>query len=81
MGRVIAMKKVGTVTDEELLRQAKHVAARDKVRLAQAFEDALRQYLHRKRTPTQVDRSQGALPALPELVRTIMEEEEALLEA
>jgi len=74
-------KKVGTVLDEELLRQAKVVAARDDVRLAQVIEDALRQYLQRKQTPAQVARSRGVLRAPPELVHAIMEEEEGFLGA
>ncbi|MCR4392234.1 MAG: hypothetical protein NUV94_05540 [Candidatus Acetothermia bacterium] len=79
---MIAMrKKVGTVIDEELLRQAKLVAARDNLRLSQLIEDALRQYLQRKGPAAQVDRSRGALRAPPELVRTVMEEEEGFLDA
>ncbi len=74
-------KKVGTVIDEELLRQAKLVAARDDVQLAQVFEDALRQYLQRKRTTAQADRSRGVLRASPELVHSIMEDEEGFLDA
>ncbi len=74
-------KKVGTVIDAELLHQAKLVAARDDVQLAQVFEAALRQYLQRKRTTSQVDRSRGALRAPPEVVHTILEEEEGFLDA
>ncbi len=73
-------KKVGTVIDEELLRQAKLVAARDDLQLAQVFEDALRQYLQRKGRPAHVERSRGALQAPPDLVRRVMEEEEGFLD-
>lgn len=74
-------KKIGTVIDEELLRQAKLVAARDDVQLAQVFEDALRLYLRRARTASHVNRSRGALQAPPEVVRTILEEENGFLDA
>jgi metal-responsive CopG/Arc/MetJ family transcriptional regulator len=74
-------KKVGTVIDEELLRQVKLVAARDDVQLAQVFEDALRQYLQRKTATSQAARSRGALRAPPELVRTVLEDEEGFLDA
>jgi len=74
-------KKIGTVIDEELLRQAKLVAARDDVQLAQVFEDALRQYLQRKTLAAQVDRSQGVLRAPLEVVRAILEEEEGFVDA
>lgn len=69
-------RKVGTVLDEEILRAAKILAARENRRLSEVIEEALREYLKRKQLRVgAVRRSKGALPAPSELVQEILAEE------
>lgn len=75
--------KVGTVIDEELLRRAKVVAAANSMPLSKVLENALREYLDRRRGPrveSVVASTWGAMPADAPLVQAIMEEE-SILEA
>jgi len=75
-------RKVGTVLDEEVFRAVKVLAARENRPLSEVIEEALRDYLRRKRLrggPGRVRRTKGALPAPQELVRAILAEEEGFL--
>jgi metal-responsive CopG/Arc/MetJ family transcriptional regulator len=67
-------KKFGTTLDEDLLTALKVLAAKEGKPLSQLIEEALRRYLRRKQVGL-VRRTQGALAAPPDLVRTILEEE------
>jgi hypothetical protein len=75
--------KVGTVIDEVLLRRAKVVAAANGMALSKVLEDALREYLDRRRGPrvdSAVASTWGVMQADAPLVQSIMEEE-GILEA
>lgn len=70
--------KIGTVIDEELLRRAKVVAAANGMPMSKVFENALREYLDRRRGPrveSVVASTWGVMPADAPLVKVIMEEE------
>ena len=70
--------KIGTVIDGELLRRAKVVAAANGMPLSRVLENALREYLDRRRGPrveSVVASTWGVMPADPPLVQGIMEEE------
>jgi hypothetical protein len=73
-------RKVSTIMEESLFRQAKLEAARQGRPLAAILEEALRRYfnLRPSRSPTyrSVDETWGAMAAPAELVRQVMEEEE-----
>jgi predicted transcriptional regulator len=72
-------RKVGTVLDEEVLRAAKVLAARENRRLSEVIEEALREYLKRRELKKGVvRRSRGALSAPRELVQEILAEEDFL---
>ncbi len=66
-------QKVGTVLDEKIITALKVIAEKEKRRLSDVIEDALIQYLQRKRGKT-VERTKGAIPASPEVVKAILEE-------
>ena len=75
--------KIGTVIDEELLRRAKVVAAANGMALNKVLENALREYLDRRRGPrveSVVASTWGVMPADAPLVQVIMEED-SILEA
>ena len=75
--------KIGTVIDDELLRRAKVVAAANGMALSKVLENALREYLDRRRGPrveSVVASTWGVMQADAPLVQIIMEEE-SILEA
>ncbi len=67
-------QKVGTTLDEKLITALKEIAAKEKRKISDVIEEALKQYLQRKRGRT-VERTKGAIPASPKVVRAILEEE------
>lgn len=74
-------KKVGTAIDEDLLRRAKVVAAADGIPLSKVLENALREYLDRRRgarADGTVASTWSVVPADASLVQAIMEEEGVL---
>jgi len=68
-------KKLGTILEEEVITELKVLAAKEDKKLSQLIEEALRQYLKRKRGQV-VKETKGALKASPRVVQAIMEEEE-----
>lgn len=71
-------RKMGTVLDEEVLRAAKVLAAKENRRLSEVIEEALREYLKRRELRGRggvVRRSSGALLAPRDLVKGILAEE------
>jgi len=69
-------RKIGTALEEQLLREAKLLAAREDRTLAAVFEDALRQYLARRQATGKVQATRGALPASASTVRQVLEEDD-----
>lgn len=70
---------MGTVLDEELLKEVKLIAARENRRISEVIEEALREYLRRRSQAKRVvKRTRGAIPVSPESVREIMAEEDFL---
>ncbi len=67
-------KKFGTTLEEELLYELKLLAAKENKRISQILEEALRQYLRRKRGGV-VQRTRGALQAPASVVQAVLEEE------
>ncbi|HLE24957.1 MAG TPA: hypothetical protein VI935_04820 [Thermodesulfobacteriota bacterium] len=67
-------QKVGTLLDEKVIIALKVIAAKEKRRLSDVIEEALIQYMQRKHGKT-VQRTKGAIPASPEVVKAILEEE------
>ncbi len=67
-------QKVGTVLDEKVITALKVIAAKEKRRLSDVIEEALTQYLQKKQGKV-VERTQGAIPASPKIVKAILEEE------
>ena len=67
-------QKFGTALDEQVIMALKVIAAKEKRKLSDVIEEALRQYLQRKRGKT-VERTRGAIPASPKVVKAILEEE------
>ena len=67
-------QKVGTALDEKVIMALKVIAAKEKRRLSDVIEEALIQYLQRKRGKT-VERTKGVIPASLKVVKTILEEE------
>ena len=67
-------QKIGTALDEKVITALKLIAAKEKRKLSDVIEDALIQYLQRKRGTT-VERTKGAIPASPKVVKAILEEE------
>ncbi len=67
-------QKVGTVLDEKVFTAIKVIAAKEKRRLSDIIEEALIQYMKRKRGKT-VERTKGAILASPDVVKAILEEE------
>ncbi|HWP93104.1 MAG TPA: hypothetical protein VNN20_13005 [Thermodesulfobacteriota bacterium] len=67
-------RKVGTALDEKVITALKVIAAKEKRKLSDVIEEALIQYLQRKRGKT-VERTRGAIPASPDVVKAILEEE------
>ena len=67
-------QKLGTALDERVITALKVIAAKEKRKISDVIEEALKQYLQRKRGRT-VERTKGAIPASPKVVRAILEEE------
>jgi len=70
-------QKVGTALDEKVITALKVIAAKEKRKLSDVIEEALIQYLQRKRGKT-VERTKGAIPASPRVVKAILEVESFL---
>lgn len=68
-------RKFGTTLEEELITELKVLAAKEDKNLSQLIEEALRQYLRRKRGRV-VEETEGALKASPQVVQAVLEEEE-----
>ena len=66
-------QKVGTASDEKVITALKVIAAKEKRKLSDVIEEALTQYLQRKRGKT-VERTKGAICASPDVVKAILEE-------
>lgn len=67
-------QKIGTALDEKVITALKVIAVKEKRKISDVIEEALKQYLQRKRGRT-VERTKGAIPASPKVVRAILEEE------
>ena len=67
-------QKIGTALDEKVITALKVIAIKEKRKISDVIEEALKQYLQRKRGRT-VERTKGAIPASPKVVRAILEEE------
>ena len=67
-------QKIGTALDESVITALKVIAAKEKRKLSDVIEDALIQYLQRKRGRI-VERTKGAIPAPLNVVKAILEEE------
>ena len=67
-------QKIGTALDERVITALKVIAAKEKRRLSDVIEEALIQYLQRKRGKV-VERTRGAIPASPKVVKAILEED------
>jgi len=70
-------QKLGTALDEKVITALKVIAAKEKRKLSDVIEEALIQYLQRKRGKT-VERTKRAIPASPIVVKAILEEESFL---
>ena len=66
-------QRIGTTLDEKVVTALKVIAAKEKRRLSDVIEEALIQYLQRKRGKT-VERTKGAIPASPKVLKAILEE-------
>ena len=73
-GGIKMKQKVGTALDEKVITAIKVIAAKEKRRLSDVIEEALIQYLQRKRGKT-VERTKGAIPASSKVVKAILDEE------
>ena len=73
-GGIKVKQKVGTALDEKVITAIKVIAAKEKRRLSDVIEEALIQYLQRKRGKT-VERTKGAIPASSKVVKAILDEE------
>lgn len=74
--------KIGTVLDDQLLRQARSVAAREGKRLNQVFEEALADHVKRKSRVKRggvAARTAGSLRLSPRQVDRILREEPGVL--
>lgn len=72
-------QKVGIALDEKVLTSLKVIAAREKRRLSDVIEEALIQYLRRKRGKV-VERTRGAIPVSAKAVKAILEEDSFYIE-
>ena len=70
-------RKIGTTLDEKVITALKVIAAKEKRKLSDVIEEALIQYLQRKRGKT-VEQTKGAIPASLKVVKAILEEESFL---
>src|SRR3989304_7778598 len=73
-GGIKVKQKIGTALDEKVITALKVIAAKEKRRLSDVIEEALIQYLQRKRGKT-VERTKGAIPASSKVVKAILDEE------
>jgi len=73
-GGIKMKQKVGTALDEKVITAIKVIAAKEKRKLSDVIEEALIQYLQRKRGKT-VERTKGAIPASSKVVKAILDEE------
>ncbi|MEE8194975.1 MAG: ribbon-helix-helix domain-containing protein [Candidatus Bipolaricaulota bacterium] len=68
-------KKLGTTLEEKVITELKVLAAKEDKKLSWLIEEALRQYLKRKRGGV-VRKTEGTLKASPQVVQAILEEDE-----
>ncbi len=68
-------RKFGTVIDQDQLTELKLVAAKERKKLADVLAEAISQYLRGKRG-SMVEKTRGAIPAPPGLVRGIRKDED-----
>ena len=68
-------QKFGTALDEQVIMALKVIAAKEKRRLSDVIEEALIQYLQKRKGGKTVERTKGAIPASPKVVKAILEEE------
>ena len=68
-------QKFGTALDEHVIMALKVIAAKEKRRLSDVIEEALIQYLQKRKGGKTVERTKGAIPASPKVVKAILEEE------
>ena len=73
-GGIKVKQKIGTALDEKVITALKVIAAKEKRKLSDVIEEALIQYLQRKRGKT-VERTKGAIPASSKVVKAILDEE------
>lgn len=78
--------KVGTILEKDLLGEAKKIALNDHKRFSEVLEEALKEYVAKKRRKQHggaswVRESAGLIPASPELVKYVMEETESTLDS
>ncbi len=81
---MVSRRKIGTILDEDLLRDAKMAAAREGIPLSTLFEKAIRTYLDRRpinRPAGAVAAGWASIPVDLGLLKQVMEEEDSLLEA
>lgn len=68
-------QKVGTALDEKVIMALKVIAAKEKRRLSDVIQEALIQYLQRRKGGKTVERTKGTIPASPKVVKAILEAE------
>jgi predicted transcriptional regulator len=68
-------KKLGTTLEEKVITELKVLAAKEDKKLSWLIEEALRQYLKRKKGGV-VRKTEGMLKASPQVVQAILEEDE-----
>lgn len=73
-------RKFGTVIDPQQLSELKLVAAREGKKISEVVAEALAQYL-RGKAGSVVEQTRGAIPAPPDVVRAVLEEEDDLLDS
>jgi len=68
-------KKLGTTLEEKVITELKVLAAKEDKKLSWLIEEALRQYLKRKKAGV-VRKTEGTLKASPQGVQAILEEDD-----
>jgi hypothetical protein len=69
-------KKIGTILDEDILYDAKHMALLQKKTLSEFLEDAIRTYLSLQKKQHYIsDETKGKMPISSESLTKVMEDE------
>ena len=68
-------EELGTTLDEDVITELKVLAAKEDKKLSWLIEEAIRQYLKCKQGGV-VRKTEGALKASPQVVQTVLEEDE-----